>query len=179
MTWRVLNSAYVFDNPFVRVRQDHCKLPSGLETDFFTVEIRNWAMVVAFTPENDMVLVRQYRHSTGQELIELPAGVIKSGESPKDAIQREFSEETGFELINVEEVGSWFTMSGKSNCQVTVFVGQTGKKKSQKLDREETVQVLFRPAKKVLEMIRDNEIKTAPYIAGILAVKEKHAHYFE
>ena len=179
MAWKVLNSKYAFDNKFVKVREDTCQLPTGEKADFFTVEIRNWALIVAFTPENKIVLVKQYRHSTGQELIELPAGVLKKEEDSLAAIKREFLEETGYEVIEAEKIGTWYTMSGKSNCQTTVFFGKTGKQiQSQKLDKEEQIEIILKSPKEVIEMILQGQIKTAPFIAGILAVKEKKPEYF-
>ncbi|MBS3061411.1 MAG: NUDIX hydrolase [Candidatus Diapherotrites archaeon] len=180
MAWKVINSKYAFDNKFVKVRQDECLLPNGSSSDFFTVEIRDWALVVAFTPSKEIVLVKQYRHSAGQELIELPAGVMKKDEKPEDAIKREFLEETGMGLKQIEELGAWFTMSGKSNCKTTAFFGITMEQKgAQQLDKEENIHILFKKPKEVLQMIATGEIKTAPYIAGILAAKEKHPEYFK
>lgn len=180
MTWKTIHSKYAFENKFVKVRQDECVLADGSSSDFFTVEIRDWTLIVAINPANEMILVKQYRHSTGQELIELPAGVIKKDEKPGDAIRREFLEETGMELERLEPLGTWFTMSGKSNCKTTAFFGLTGHQQvAQQLDKEESIQILFKKPKEVLQMIANGEIKTAPYIAGILAAKEKHPEYFK
>lgn len=137
-------------------------------------------MAVAFTPDKKIVLVKQYRHSTGQDLIELPAGVMKQDETPETAIKREFLEETGMVLSDLKPIGTWFTMSGKSSCKTTVFFGLTdGKKSAQNLDKEENVEVLFRKPKEVTQLILSGEIKTAPFIAGILAAKEIYPDYFK
>ncbi len=180
MAWKVLNSRYVFNNKFLKIREDSCLLPNNLTSDFFTVEIREWVLVVAFTPDNKIVLVKQYRQSTGEDLIELPAGVIDNNESPEDTIKREFLEETGMELNNLSKMATWFNMSGKSNSKFTAFFGITNNHiGNQKLDNEENIEIILKNPKEVIQMINSSEIKSAPYIASILFAKERYPHYFE
>ena len=45
--------------------------------------------VVAVTPEGDVLLVRQFRESVRQELLEIPAGVLEVGESGEECAARE------------------------------------------------------------------------------------------
>jgi 8-oxo-dGTP pyrophosphatase MutT (NUDIX family) len=63
---------------------------------YHVVELRNWVTIVAITADQDIVLVREYRHGTGAVMLELPAGMIEAGEAPLATAQRELLEETGF-----------------------------------------------------------------------------------
>jgi hypothetical protein len=64
--WKQLRSRLVFDNQWCKVRQDEIQLPTGEIIDDFFVNVRpDIALVVPVTPQQEIVLVRQYRHGVG------------------------------------------------------------------------------------------------------------------
>jgi 8-oxo-dGTP pyrophosphatase MutT (NUDIX family) len=60
------------------------------------LEARDWVNVVALTEAGDVVLVRQYRHGTGDFTLEIPGGMVDGGEDAAAAAARELLEETGY-----------------------------------------------------------------------------------
>jgi 8-oxo-dGTP pyrophosphatase MutT (NUDIX family) len=97
--WQVLNSRYLFEKPpWLTLRQDHVRLPNGHEIkEYWVNEFPPWVNVVAVTPDDHLVLVRQYRHGLGAVHFELPAGVTEPGELDlEQAARRELLEETGY-----------------------------------------------------------------------------------
>lgn len=180
MKWKIIGSRTAYADPFCKIRDDSVCLPNGKKTHYFVSEIRDWATVVAFTPKKQIVLTKQYRHPTKETLVELPAGKLEKGEKPLKGIQREFLEETGLELKKAQKMGCWFVSSGRSNCKVHVFIGKTtGNPKTQQLDEIEQITLLFKTPKQVMCMIQKEEIKSVPYIAAILAAKEKYPERFK
>ena len=72
-------------------------LPHGREIkDFYKVTIKDCAAIVALTADGKVVLKKEYRHCYGQDLIEIPAGVLEDEENPLEAAKRELQEETGY-----------------------------------------------------------------------------------
>ncbi len=69
---------------------------SGREGEFYYIDSRDWAIVVALTPEREFVLVRQFRWGADELSWELPGGIIDAGEDPVEAGLRELEEETGY-----------------------------------------------------------------------------------
>jgi 8-oxo-dGTP pyrophosphatase MutT (NUDIX family) len=97
--WQVLSSTYLHRHDWMTVRQDHVRLPSGMEIrEYFVTEFRPWVNTIAVTPDDRMVLVRQYRHGLGTVHYELPAGTTDPGEEGtiEAAAKRELLEETGY-----------------------------------------------------------------------------------
>ena len=64
--------------------------------EFFVIDPPDWAMVLPVTRAGELVMVRQYRFGIEQLSLELPGGVVESGEDPVVAAVRELAEETGY-----------------------------------------------------------------------------------
>ena len=67
----------------------------GVTGDFFVLDTNDWVNVLAVTPAQELVLVRQFRYGTQEFSLEPPGGVIELGEDPIRAGLRELEEETG------------------------------------------------------------------------------------
>ena len=65
----------------------------------------DWVNVLALTPDQKVVTVRQYRFGSQGWTIETPAGLMEDEESPLQAAQRELSEETGYTSQEWEYLG--------------------------------------------------------------------------
>jgi len=63
---------------------------------YHVVELSDWVNVLAVTSEQEVVLVREYRHGTAEITLELPSGTVEAGEAPLATAQRELQEETGY-----------------------------------------------------------------------------------
>jgi len=71
--WRVTASRYVVDTRHLRLREDTIELPDGTIVEgYFVRESRGFVVIFALTPDNRVVLVRQYKHGIGRVVLELP-----------------------------------------------------------------------------------------------------------
>lgn len=97
--WKLLNSEYLVDAPWLKVAKETCELPNGkVIDDFYTLWQPDWVLILARTAEGKWVMTEQYRHGTGKIALEFPAGIIDKGETPEQAAVRELQEECGFRL---------------------------------------------------------------------------------
>ena len=76
------------------------------------------SVIMILTDENNerLLLCKEYRMAMGQWVYNFPSGLIDPGETPEEAGARELREETGLELISIDEVlGNSYSAIGFSN----------------------------------------------------------------
>ena len=84
------------------------------------------AVILAITPEDEVVLVEQFRIPLGRPCIELPAGLIGDdaggeGEEAATAAIRELEEETGYRADRIEDLGEFYSSPGMVSECFTLF----------------------------------------------------------
>lgn len=94
--WTRLSSRPVYENPWIRVREDRVLRPDGSPGIYGVVHFRNLAVgVVPLDAEGRVTLVGQYRYPLRAYSWEIPEGGCPEGEDPLEAAKRELREETG------------------------------------------------------------------------------------
>ena len=161
MAWQVLESEYLFKQPWLTARREHVKLPTGAEIkDFYVLEYPDWVNVIAITEDGQFVMERQYRHGLGKTCFEIPAGVMEKDETPLEAAKRELMEETGYgegEWTNIMNVsGNSSTTNNISHC----FVAKGVKKISgQHLDSTEDLEIVLLSRDQVKDLMVNDQIR--------------------
>ena len=140
-SWTVLARRYLLRRPWLNLREDHVRLPSGEEmAEFHLVEVPNWACVLCTTVEQEVVLVEQYRHGIERVTLELPAGVVEANESPVQAAQRELLEETGYVAETWTLLGTCAPDPSKHTNKAYLFVASDARRvRAQRLDASEAI----------------------------------------
>ncbi|MEQ8403746.1 MAG: NUDIX hydrolase [Oceanicaulis sp.] len=105
--WRTLSSAVVLDAPpWVRVRREQVETGTGARIDdFYRVEAKDFALVFARTPQDQVVMLRQWRQGPQRFAHSFPGGHVEPGEDPKTAALRELREETGWRAEDAQSLG--------------------------------------------------------------------------
>jgi 8-oxo-dGTP pyrophosphatase MutT (NUDIX family) len=171
LPWEKLSSELAFDNKHYTLRRDTVRLPSGKIVDDYFVSVRaDIAIILAVTADDEILLVRQYKHGIGKITLELPAGTFKTG-SAIDAAILELREETGYRCSDVRPVGTLFDDATKNSNTVHIFLGSDARKVAeQDLDENEGesgVEVLKLPLEEVLARVRTGEIAAQSTVAAI------------
>ena len=88
--WRVLREEHlqhcrVFDVHVATMESPH----TGSAHPFYRIESPAWVNVVALTPQDELVMVRQFRHGPRVVTLEIPGGIVDPGEAPEEAAARE------------------------------------------------------------------------------------------
>ncbi len=171
--WKVLGSEQLIENRWIGIRKDKVELPNGLQIDdFYTVTIPDAAAIVALTPDRRIVLKKEFKYATGEDLIEVPAGMFEPDE--KDGLEvakRELLEETGYTSDEWQYLGATVESSSKLTNRMHIYFADNCRKVSeQQLDATEVVEALEIPFSEAIEMVMRNEICCNSTAHGILKV---------
>jgi ADP-ribose diphosphatase len=109
--YSVLGSRLVLENRFLRVREDRVR-GRDAEGLHYVVELPRAATIVPVLPDGRVLLIRQYRHSVGESVLELPGGRVEPSEAPEAAARRELAEEAGFEADEWSALGTFMPAAG-------------------------------------------------------------------
>ncbi len=96
MREKTLTREYLFRGRIINLRIDRVELPDGREASREVVEHPGAVGIVALTAKGEVVLIKQYRQATGEEMWEIPAGKLEAREDPRECAVRELAEETGY-----------------------------------------------------------------------------------
>jgi ADP-ribose pyrophosphatase len=80
-TWQVIKSEYIYQTPFGNLRSDKVALPNGhIIENYYVNEFPDCVNMVAIIKNNEIILVKQYRHGGKDVFIEVPAGKVDEQE---------------------------------------------------------------------------------------------------
>lgn len=122
LAWATLGRKEVFaDPPWIRIRSDRVRLPTGQTVNnFYHVEFPQHVVVLAITRGQRLVMVRQYKHALGRVVLGFPAGFLDGQEAPLAAAKRELREETGHVSRRWTSLGR-FVVDGNHGCGAAHF----------------------------------------------------------
>lgn len=173
MFWESLGSDYVFDTKWLKIKKETVKLPNGkVLDDFYVVEGGELIAILAIDENNNVLLVKQYRHAVGDVTIDLPGGGVEKGEEPIAAAKRELIEETGMIAGNVTKLLTYYPDSGRTACVKHIFLATDLKKdtrSSHVQDENENIQWFHMSLNSVSEGMRNGELREATLHIGISA----------
>ena len=159
-----------FKGNHIQVRVDRVEDPDGRVWAKEIVVHPGAVCVVALLDDGNVVLVRQYRHAAGQELLEICAGGLNTGEDPAEAAFRELEEETGYRAARMVERARFWTTPGFTTEFMYLYEA-TGLVKTQiNLDEDESIEVEIVSPEEALLMIDDGRIQDAKSILGLQRV---------
>ena len=161
----------IYQGPIFKVVQDQVELPEGKGQSQRDLIFHNGAVaVIAITPENKMILVKQYRKAIEATSYEIPAGKLEVGENadPHAAALRELEEETGY-TGQLELVYDFYSAIGFCNEKIKLYKASqlTKVENPRPQDEDETLQLFEVSLEEANQLLQNGDICDAKTIMAL------------
>lgn len=171
MNFQTLSSQTVYQGRVFDLLQDQVQYPDGRRVKMDVIKHNGAVAMLPIDDEGQLLLVRQYRHAVGSQLIELPAGTLEEGEGPESCAQRELREEVGMAAGELIKLGEFFLAPGYSTERMHLFLARKLSADTLEADEDEMLELLRISPKLALAMVQDGQIRDAKTLLGLLLAR--------
>jgi ADP-ribose pyrophosphatase len=169
---KLLGREGIYAGKVVNLRLDRVRLPNGKVSELEIIRHPGAAAVVPLTAQDEVLLVHQYRHATGQWLLEIPAGKLEPGEEPDVCARREVEEEVGMRPGNLSPLGAIWTTPGFTDERIWLFLATELEPGEQNLQDDEPLTVERVPFAEAVEKVHAGEICDSKSVCALLRAAE-------
>ncbi len=175
MDERTLNSTRPWSGRRIRVRVDEVERSDGHRTTREIIEHPGAVAMLAWDGAR-LAMVRQWRHATGQVLLEIPAGTLEPGEPPADTARRELAEEVGLAATTWVEGPRFFTAPGFCTELMHLYLATGLTDATAEADADELLEPSWLTLPDALAAVDDGRIADAKSIVGIGWLARRLSH---
>ena len=107
--WKTRSSEVLLVRPpWFEVSVEEVELPGGkIVSDYHQIHMPHFTAVFAVTQDQNIMVMRCYRHAVGEVTLTMPGGMLEAEEDPIAGIKRELLEETGYIANEWQSLGTF------------------------------------------------------------------------
>lgn len=174
--WRVTATRSLVKDKWIDLRADDCLRSDGLEIKpYYVLDYPDWVQVIAIDADENLVVIRQYRHGIGKVTLEIPSGCIDAADSdPIAAAARELREETGYEAARLRHVGTITNNPANQTNRIYIVLAEGARRVAeQSLDESEEIAVELMPLAEARATALAGGFDHSAQIASLLIALDK------
>ncbi len=168
--WKKLNQKTVFKNNHWSYNLDQFEIEGGTKGEYHYVHTLGSTMVVPFTSNNKILLVKQFRYLNQKESLEFPCGAIENGLTKKENALKELREETG-KTGRLKYIGEFSPYTGAADEMCSVFIATDLTDSPLPQDETEEFELLQYSINEFENLIKQNIIWDGLTLSSWLLVK--------
>lgn len=156
-----MKSRSAYRGEWLEVFVEEVQLPNGHQIELDIIRHPGASAVVPFVSDEDILLIRQYRHAAGGTIYEVPAGKLDAGEEPEVCAARELEEEAGKRAGRLEKLGAIWTTPGFTDERIHLFAAYQLETVPQRLESDEVIELIEMPLRAALDLVWSGELSDA------------------
>lgn len=164
---KTIDSKEIYKGRVVKLRVDNVRLPDSRQSTREIIEHPGAVAIIALDEQENVIMVRQYRKSAEEVMLEIPAGTREGDEDPLLCAQRELLEETGFTADHWQKVLSYYSAPGFCTEYLHIYSASGLHQGVGHTDDDEFVEMVRIPLQEAYKMIFTGEIKDGKSIIGL------------
>ncbi len=174
LTEKTLGVKRVFQGRALTIDVAEIEMPNGRRSTREIVRHRGAAVILGQRPDGKFVLVRQYRRSIEQTLLEVVAGCLEEGEPAEDGARREMEEESGYRVQSLEKIGAIVPCPGYSEEWLHLYYARLSQEPdAQRPDFDENLEPVVMTAEEIDAALDTGELVDGKSIAIWLLWRRK------
>jgi len=166
--WQTRSTRPVYENAWIKVREDVAVMPDGRTTIYGVVDAGECVGILPFTGPDTVLLVGQYRYVAQGFYWEIPTGSQHAGESLEEAAQRELAEEAGREAGSLVKLCDFHTSKSIMSETAHLYLARDLRPASRPADPTEFIERREFPFVEVVRMVERAEIKDSMSVIAVL-----------
>ena len=175
--WELVDSTVDRDYEVFKIKAIHAISPrTNRKGRFYTIETNDWVNIIPITGNQEVVMIRQYRHGSKEISLEIPGGLVDD-ENTEGAALRELLEETGYTGDTIKYLGAVNPNPAIFNNLCHTYLVENARCTSEKnLDPNEDIEVVLVPISEILSLIDSGVINHALVVVAFYYYFAKKGH---
>lgn len=166
--YKSMTNKLIHNGKLIQLYKEQVDLPDGGHTHFDIVKHPGGAVIAALNEQDEICLLKQWRHAVDEFIWELPAGCLEPNEPPMETAKRELEEEAGIIAEQWRDLGKVVVSPGFSNEVLYFFEARNLSNGTLNLDDAEQLEAHWLPLDSVMKMAKAGEITDAKTLALLL-----------
>jgi ADP-ribose pyrophosphatase len=164
---KTLAQKTLYTGKILNLRVDDVELPGGKPAIREVVEHKPAVGILPVLGDGTILLIRQHRYAVGEDMLEIPAGILEENEPFEDAARRELQEEIGYYPEKLAEIGRIYNSPGFSTELMTLFVATGLRPSKLQEDDDEFISVVPLSREEIPALIAGGTLRDAKTFAAL------------
>ena len=169
--WMVTDSKIIYQNPWMKVREDKVIRPDKKSGIFGVVTQKSGVSVIPIDEKRNVYLTKEYKYAIERISIESISGGIDGKEKKLEAAKRELEEETGLTAKKWTYLGVVDPFTSVIKSPNYIYLAQNLSQDKSKLEGTETLKIIKMPLKRAIELVMKSKITHGATCVALLKLK--------